>query len=208
MKCDERINNCLNCEKAALCCPGYPETPEALSTAARRLVRPTGEQLKHHTVSGVKRRRLVEACLECRRQKERCSADKPTCARCTRTGKECHYQSEQASQVERRSTRSASSSVSNQNGTETSTTENNQPENSIVGSDNVATTVNSCEEGAFLPPIDTITRLWQVFFVHIASLQCFGFIHRPTLLEELDRLPRERSIDTTLWLSICILSTT
>ncbi|KAK2756479.1 hypothetical protein FQN54_005372 [Arachnomyces sp. PD_36] len=208
VKCDERANTCLNCEKAALCCPGYPETPEALSTATRRLVRPTGEQLKHHTVSGVKRRRLMEACLECRRQKERCSADKPTCARCKRTGKQCSYQSEQTPQVERGGTRRPSSSTPGRNGIETNYV-NHQPEkgNGESSSSTVAVT-DSTGEGDFLPPRDTIVRLWQVFFLHISPLQCFGFIHRPTLLEELDRLPRERSIDTTLWLSICVLSTT
>ena len=207
MKCDERTDNCLNCEKAALCCPGYPETPEALSTAARRLVRPSGEQLKHHTVSGVKRRRLVEACLECRRQKERCSADKPTCARCQRTGKQCHYQSEQIPPVEPRSSRRASSSVSNQNEIESSN-DRNQLDNSTPSHNNTTTVVNTEEHGDFLPSRETISRLWQVYFQHIAPLQCFGFLHRPTLLEELDRLPRERSTDTALWLSVCILSTT
>lgn len=207
MKCDERADSCLNCEKADLCCPGYPETPEALSTTARRLVRPAGEQLKHHTISGVKRRRLVEACLECRRQKERCSADRPTCARCKRTGKQCHYQSEHTSQAERRGARRTSSFTSNQDRTGSSN-QSNQPEKDNPMNGNATTVTNSNEQGDCLPSRNTITRLSQVFFLRIAPLQCFGFIHRPTLLEELNRLSQETSIDLTLWLSICVLSTT
>lgn len=208
MKCDERADSCLNCEKADLCCPGYPEKPEALSTTARRLVRPSGEQLKHHTVSGVKRRRLVEACSECRRQKERCSADRPACTRCKRTGKPCHYRSDHTSQVEaegRRDTKRTSSSTSNKNGTES----NNQPEDDKAINGNYAAVTNSNELCDFLPSRDTIIRLSQVYFLRIAPLQCFGFIHRPTLLDKLNRpLPKETSIDSTLWLSLCILSTT
>ncbi|TIA93555.1 hypothetical protein E3P99_00052 [Wallemia hederae] len=40
-----------------------------------------------------------QACLSCRRLKLRCSADKPTCGHCARTGRECVYDSKEAREI-------------------------------------------------------------------------------------------------------------
>lgn len=132
-----------------------------------------------YTAAGTKRRRHTEACVECRRLKERCSGERPICARCQRIGKPCHYRSEQAQRP----------------------TAGN-PSSSLFLSQ------RSGQEQPFLPSRETIVRLWDIFFQYIAPLQCLAFVHKPSMMEELDTLAFDRSSDTALWLAMCVLGTT
>lgn len=85
MKCDERLNGCLNCERLQLDCVQNG----AVSTAAKR------SSATFDSVVGIKRKRTYRSCAPCRDSKVKCSGERPTCSRCQQRRTTCTYDADQ-----------------------------------------------------------------------------------------------------------------
>lgn len=84
MKCDERPNGCLNCERLQLNCVQHPAngTSTAEQTEAPR------------SITGIKRKRTFRVCVPCRQSKIKCSGERPACSKCSQRSMACIYDSE------------------------------------------------------------------------------------------------------------------
>lgn len=84
VKCDERPNGCLNCERLQLDCVQNG----GVSAAARR------SNTAYEPVVGIKRKRTFRSCVPCRDSKVKCSGERPTCTRCQQRRTTCVYDAE------------------------------------------------------------------------------------------------------------------
>jgi hypothetical protein len=85
VKCDERPNGCLNCERLQLDCVQNG----GVSTAAKR------PNTSYEPVVGIKRKRTFRSCVPCRDSKVKCSGERPNCTRCQQRRTTCIYDAEQ-----------------------------------------------------------------------------------------------------------------
>lgn len=93
VKCDERPNGCLNCERLQLAClQNGTVTPSSSTTInAQSPTSPTSIQ----PVIGIKRKRTFRSCVPCRDSKVKCSGERPLCSRCQQRRTTCVYDAEQ-----------------------------------------------------------------------------------------------------------------
>lgn len=84
VKCDERPNGCLNCERLQLDCVQNG----GVSAAAKR------PNSGYEPVVGIKRKRTFRSCIPCRDSKVKCSGERPTCTRCQQRRTTCIYDAE------------------------------------------------------------------------------------------------------------------
>ncbi|KAH8839492.1 hypothetical protein MCOR27_004796 [Pyricularia oryzae] len=223
VKCDEYPGGCKNCERLDLICPNsnpYLDTSRAGSASddGNNLV-PTSR-----TQTGIRRSRTYRSCGACRGSKSRCSGDRPVCERCRQRGMECVYEGKQVpdwvelSSKIRSSKRSGSCSPSGGN---------SPPRSGQISPSRLVTNTHDYDGSDFassssqeesinvdltwllainLPnPKARLMALLDEYFVNVHSLRCFGFVHRATLVQQLDgRLQRGLSEDVLL-LAICAL---
>ncbi|KAJ5634680.1 hypothetical protein N7528_002522 [Penicillium herquei] len=81
VRCDRRLDQCANCERLSFKC-SFQKVSDRDS-----VVRADPKVLTDHPG----RRRGIQACIECHRQKARCSGDFPACANCQRRQRPCRY---------------------------------------------------------------------------------------------------------------------
>lgn len=84
VKCDERANGCLNCERLQLNC-----VQNGLVASAVKRPSTTVEP-----VVGIKRKRTFRSCVPCRESKVKCSGERPKCNRCSQRRTSCVYDAE------------------------------------------------------------------------------------------------------------------
>jgi hypothetical protein len=84
VKCDERPNGCLNCERLQLDC-----LQNGVATGVKR------PAASVDTITGIKRKRTFRSCVPCRDSKVKCSGERPNCARCQQRRTTCVYDAEQ-----------------------------------------------------------------------------------------------------------------
>lgn len=89
VKCDERPQACLNCQRLGVECSGYMPGPLKRSVRLQIMRRSAADETV--TEAGTQRKRLLESCQACRVAKTKCSGDNPNCARCFERGIKCHY---------------------------------------------------------------------------------------------------------------------
>ena len=83
MKCDERANGCLNCERLQLTCVQHGgDHPVEAS----------------RSITGIKRKRTFRVCIPCRQSKIKCSGERPVCSRCEQKSIACAYDAEEAAE--------------------------------------------------------------------------------------------------------------
>ncbi|RSM19055.1 hypothetical protein CDV31_002186 [Fusarium ambrosium] len=81
VKCDRRTTGCVRCERLDLACSYLPsETVESFGNSR-------GQDL---TQAGIKRRRILRACVSCRSAKVKCSGTHP-CDRCRSHAQACEF---------------------------------------------------------------------------------------------------------------------
>ncbi|RTE78290.1 hypothetical protein BHE90_007206 [Fusarium euwallaceae] len=81
VKCDRRTTGCVRCERLDLACSYLPsETAESFGNSR-------GQDL---TQAGIKRRRILRACVSCRSAKVKCSGTHP-CDRCRSHAQACEF---------------------------------------------------------------------------------------------------------------------
>jgi len=83
VKCDERPNGCLNCERLQLNCVQNGALTNGVKRSNAAL-----EPL------GIKRKRTFRSCVACRDSKVKCSGERPTCTRCAQRMTTCVYDAE------------------------------------------------------------------------------------------------------------------
>ncbi|CAI7609580.1 unnamed protein product [Penicillium pancosmium] len=82
VRCDRRPGCCVNCERLDFACSFKKNT----SILTNRRPSP-----KETVQNRPERRRGTQACIECRRQKARCSGELPECTNCHRRQRSCQY---------------------------------------------------------------------------------------------------------------------
>lgn len=85
VKCDERPNGCVNCERLQLDCVQNG----GVSAAAKR------PSTSYEPVVGIKRKRTFRSCIPCRDSKVKCSGERSNCTRCQQRRTSCVYDAEQ-----------------------------------------------------------------------------------------------------------------
>lgn len=76
VKCDERANQCANCEKLHLECQYDRTSPSRKSRSGRRIAR---------------------ACNNCRTSRSKCTGERPVCSVCRQVSLDCSYEDAAAS---------------------------------------------------------------------------------------------------------------
>lgn len=89
MKCDERPEGCLNCERLQIPCL-RPVAASRSAPVAVSATRPDAPNDKFH------RHRTFRSCNSCRLAKVRCSGERPECERCSRRKVSCEYGDKEA----------------------------------------------------------------------------------------------------------------
>ncbi|KAL6705712.1 hypothetical protein ACN47E_006501 [Coniothyrium glycines] len=83
VKCDERPDGCLNCERLQLDC-----LQNGVATVIKR------PNTSAEAITGIKRKRTFRSCVPCRDSKVKCSGERPNCARCQQRRTTCVYDAE------------------------------------------------------------------------------------------------------------------
>ncbi|KAI6383636.1 hypothetical protein MCOR25_000087 [Pyricularia grisea] len=223
VKCDEYPGGCKNCERLDLICPNsnpYLDTSRAGSASDDgNNLAPTSR-----TQTGIRRSRTYRSCGACRGSKSRCSGDRPICERCRQRGMECVYEGKQVPDwVELSSkirSRKRSGSCSPSGG-------NSPPRSGQISPSRVATNItdydvsdlisSSSQEESFnldltwllainLPDRKArLIALLDEYFANVHSLRCFGFVHRATLVQQLDSRLQRGLLEDVLLLALCAL---
>jgi hypothetical protein len=84
VKCDERPNGCLNCERLELTCVQHGSDPPLESPTTPR------------AITGIKRKRTFRVCIPCRQSKIKCTGERPFCSRCRQKSIACAYDADAA----------------------------------------------------------------------------------------------------------------
>jgi hypothetical protein len=84
VKCDERPNGCLNCERLELTCVQHGSDPPLESPTTPR------------AITGIKRKRTFRVCIPCRQSKIKCTGERPVCSRCRQKSIACAYDADAA----------------------------------------------------------------------------------------------------------------
>jgi hypothetical protein len=84
VKCDERPNGCLNCERLQLDCVQNGQIASAVKKPGTAV----------EPIIGIKRKRTFRSCVPCRDAKVKCSGEKPKCTRCSQRRTSCLYDAE------------------------------------------------------------------------------------------------------------------
>jgi hypothetical protein len=84
VKCDERPNGCLNCERLQLDCVQNGLIASAIKRPGTAV----------EPIIGIKRKRTFRSCVPCRESKVKCSGERPKCNRCSQRRTSCVYDAE------------------------------------------------------------------------------------------------------------------
>lgn len=148
IKCDRTPGSCKKCRALGEECL-YPGATRASVT------RDAPSPSDSITQAGLKRRRILRSCVECRRTKSKCSGG-PSCDRCSTKAVECCFYDTDLEDCPQE------------------TSHQNKPPRAIP---TWMTTRN-------LPSIDKVRELIDIYFTHIHSVRCMGFLHIPNFMEQ------------------------
>ncbi|KAL7275633.1 hypothetical protein RUND412_001419 [Rhizina undulata] len=196
VKCDERPESCLNCQKLEVECPGYAaRPPDEDSVEAVEII---------FEKAGVKRRRMAGSCKECRESKSRCSGAKPKCERCVKRKLACDYNFRLSSE----GANSSYKSSSEKNYSPGSSPRTAQNELSIDALSPNLQDRNS--NWLYSPSLTEDTKLLRqlvdTYFSHIHPLRCLSFIHKPSFMRALEEKTIEKVYGEHVLLIMCALA--
>ena len=149
--------------------------------------------------AGFARLRSSASCNYCRSRRQKCSGERPTCARCRESNRECVY--------ERRNEGSArrSSSVALEP-TPTPSKPPVSPGKALRRSPSSAGEALTSDANFSLQNKAIIRPLVDTFFREISPLRCFGFIHESSFVQRMDQVFDQDEHDPLL-ISVCALAT-
>ena len=206
-----------------------------LPREAREALSRTADARPNLTQAGLSRIRTPSSCVSCRSRRQKCTGDRPACARCAKARRECVYDSGERRStgavegaVERRESGRVSSERTNagdgshggnsagddDTSNESSTIRNIRPSRDEVRAISPAAEEPLPAQGADinstrseLQDMPLVHALAKTFFREIAPLRCFGFIHEPSFMQRLAAIARCATPDPLL-LVVCALATT
>ncbi|CRG92368.1 putative transcriptional regulatory protein C1327,01c [Talaromyces islandicus] len=152
IKCDRTPGSCNKCRAFGEQCMYASEAATDVGAAASANsdgVCPSDSI----TQAGLKRRRVLRSCLECKRTKAKCSGG-PVCSRCAKKGMNCLFYEQpepglREEPVFHKSSRSMPTWLATKN----------------------------------LPSIEHIRELIDIYFAQIHTVRCMGFLHIPSFME-------------------------
>lgn len=180
IKCDRTPGACHKCRKLGEQCvysvnAGVDFNAVHASTSSNDYV----------TQAGLKRRRILRSCVECKIAKAKCYGS-PICERCAKRNLECSF-----SEVAARSREDALHRDFN---------------TAASASASVSASVPGWLMDKQLPPIDRLQELVDLYFAHIHSVRCMGFLHIPSFMERLKDSDQVYSTDSGLIYAMCALA--
>jgi hypothetical protein len=193
VKCDERQDSCTNCERLELKCPGYgnlssPRRP--IDSVERPGCPYSSSSASDITQAGIRRRRIRQSCNPCRAAKLKCNGQLP-CQRCTIRRSTCRY-TESAVWPGSENSGGRHASPTPQRG-------------SWVTGAKAGDASLEWLQSPELPGIDRVKTLVDHYFSYIHPLRSFGFIHKPTFLQQIDSRDLSHSKHNALLHIICAL---
>ncbi|KAF2134924.1 hypothetical protein P153DRAFT_305844 [Dothidotthia symphoricarpi CBS 119687] len=198
VKCDERPNGCLNCERLQLSCVQNG----ALSTAVKR------SSASFEPAVGIKRKRTFRSCVTCRDSKVKCSGERPTCLRCQQRRAACVYDAEAIEPAWVQSIASPNSGVDLHAMMSTQATQ--EPQETYTSAP-TGMAVAGCPPSltwlfaAELPPKAKLHMLLDAYFNNVHPIRVFAFEHKPTFIRMLDEGQLVDSSDQALLHVMCAL---
>ncbi|KAI8186753.1 putative transcriptional regulatory protein [Colletotrichum sp. SAR 10_66] len=181
VKCTGGPEPCENCRRLRLGCTfNYPESAVSSEPGdPHNLLAPT-ETL---TEAGTRRRRIANACAECRAQKAKCSGHRPQCFHCNRRNLTCVYQSLPSRRKSRQTNGQPQQSASPESSSTCTLSQGASYEAESTLQQYMKTpSLNTSLEQTLLST-DVIRQHLEVFFDHVYPLG-YDFFHRPSMMEE------------------------
>ncbi|TPX16867.1 uncharacterized protein E0L32_003429 [Thyridium curvatum] len=185
---DATGSSCGRCARLGVKC--VSSNNASLSQKERRQLQ--GDAARRHDLNqaGFTRLRTAASCRYCRSRRQKCSGDRPACARCQQSKQECIY---------------------DRGKTEVKTSESMSPTNIAVTASATSAVMTLQAEGSPLSTLRNfhdkalIRSLVEVFFHEISPLRCFGFIHEPSFMLRMDYLLSNDDKDPLL-MTVCALA--
>ncbi|KAI1881358.1 hypothetical protein JX265_000184 [Neoarthrinium moseri] len=200
--------------------PGRAVVPVALEN------RPIDESAQ--TQAGLKRLRTYRSCKPCRNSKTRCTGERPTCLRCQQRRLECLYDGKQApawvdtvlpaTRTQHGSPRSTDQEL------QAPTPASTPAERHVRQQSDQPAQISSREEvhhgdhsqgycpnefswlmSPELPDKEKIVILAEEFFANIHNIRSFGFVHKPSYMQQLDEQSPAVQRESSLLHAICAL---
>ncbi|KAF0324096.1 putative transcriptional regulatory protein [Colletotrichum asianum] len=181
VKCTGGPEPCENCRRLRLGCTfNYPESAVSSEPGdPHNLLAPT-ETL---TEAGTRRRRIANACAECRAQKAKCSGHRPQCFHCNRRNLTCVYPSLPSRRKSRQTNGQPQQSASPESSSTCTLSQGASYEAESTLQQYMKTpSLNTSLEQTLLST-DVIRQHLEVFFDHVYPLG-YDFFHRPSMMEE------------------------
>ena len=208
VRCDRRPGSCTNCERLGLSCAPRSSTASSSTTNDPEFS------------VGRKRKRTFHSCLSCRALKIKCSGDRPSCERCKRRSTECQYdkfsepawklQIERERQYGNRTVQDQHSQSSHRHSVlspglirpdhRAENRLNRQAESTV---DRRSGDIHS--GNASLLGGDEARPRIEAYFAHVHPLRCFGFLHKPSFMHNLDHRDPSALDEDALLLIMCAL---
>ncbi|KAH8812765.1 hypothetical protein F5884DRAFT_316685 [Xylogone sp. PMI_703] len=189
VKCDKTVPSCHKCTRLGIQCPGYDA---GVTKRSKDDVHSSVEVIYHN--AGIKRRRLG-SCKECHNSKNKCSRDRPRCQRCVQKSLPCTYSRHDAQhQEDSRSHISPSASSEDSPGAARSS--------NLTQSDDQ---IHWLRLESLPTNYSQLKLLVDLYFDRISPLRCFGFLHKPSFMQSLDRGSIIEEYGEALVLIICAL---
>ncbi|KAF5507503.1 putative transcriptional regulatory protein [Colletotrichum aenigma] len=181
VKCTGGPEPCENCRHLRLGCTfNYPESAVSSEPGdPHNLLAPT-ETL---TEAGTRRRRIANACAQCRAQKAKCSGHRPQCFHCNRRNLTCVYPSSPSRRKSRHTNGQPQQSASPESSSTCTLSQGASYEAESTLQQYMKTpSLNTSLEQTLLST-DVIRQHLEVFFDHVYPLG-YDFFHRPSMMEE------------------------
>ncbi|KAF1953426.1 hypothetical protein CC80DRAFT_451000 [Byssothecium circinans] len=201
VKCDERANGCLNCERLQLNCVQHASDGSAAVV---------GQNDAPRAITGIKRKRTFRVCIPCRQSKIKCAGERPVCSRCRQRAVTCVYDAESAVEPAWVQTIAPSSSQSSPCDVETSSASPPVHQNGLLTNASAARFANCPPALAWmfapgLPAKGKLRSLLEAYFENVHPVRVFAFVHRPTFMRMLDEGLLNEGADRALLHIMCAL---
>ncbi|CAI9629752.1 hypothetical protein GT037_008945 [Alternaria burnsii] len=203
VKCDERPNGCVNCERLQLDCVQNG----GVSAAAKR------PSTSYEPVVGIKRKRTFRSCIPCRDSKVKCSGERPNCTRCQQRRTSCVYDAEQVEPawVQSIATPASETHADSMIIPPHTPQDSRAPSRGYGPLSNSEPVVPGCPPGLLwlfspqLPPRIKLHALLDAYFNNVHPIRVFAFEHKPSFIRMLDEGQLVDASDQALLHIMCAL---
>ncbi|KAF2440104.1 hypothetical protein P171DRAFT_457819 [Karstenula rhodostoma CBS 690.94] len=171
VKCDERPNGCLNCERLQLTCVQHSSD------------QPSESLITPRAITGIKRKRTFRVCIPCRQSKIKCTGERPICSRCKQKSLACAYDGDAAEPAWTHAV--------------TPSSQQHPDTPSVSPPRHVSSVPSVAPQGEYpsslswlfareLPPRSKLHQLLDAYFNNVHPIRVFAFVHKPSFMRMLD----------------------